>query len=51
MKLHYWKFPALFSEDYASLGTFFRCFTTGSRVLSDNHSVTGESRGFTFRSV
>lgn len=26
MKLHYWKFPACFSEDYASLGTFFLLF-------------------------
>lgn len=27
MKLHYWKFPAcFFSEDYASLGTFFLLF-------------------------
>lgn len=38
----------LFSEDYASLGTFFPVVcATGSRVLSDNHSVTGESRGIT----
>ncbi len=49
MKLHYWKFPAcFFSEDYASLGTFFPVVcATGSRVLSDNHSVTGESRRIT----
>lgn len=26
MKLHYWKFRRAFSEDYASLGTFFLLF-------------------------
>lgn len=49
MKLHYWKFPACFSEDYASLGLpFFLLFVQlVPAFLSDNHSVTGESRGIT----
>ena len=37
----------LFSEDYASSAPFSCCLCNCSRVLSDNHSVTGESRGIT----